>query len=176
MAQTIMPDTITNGKSLWLLIISILLMLSGVYVLFNPISALITSAIFLGIIFIVIGTAYLLSFKQLNSYMLLALGILDIMIGVLFLTNIVATATSMPVIFGLWILFNSIAEIVMGVEMRSNGIAHWRYLCGMGIAGLIFSLLVLIMPTIGTVAITLIIGLYLIIYGVMEMRRFIKAY
>ena len=176
MVKEIMPDTIANGKSLWLLIISILLIISGVYVLFNPISALITSAVLLGIVFIVIGTAYLMSFRQLNSYMLLALGILDIMIGVLFLTNIAATATSMPVIFGLWILFNSIAEIVMGIEMRSNGIAHWRYLIGMGIAGLIFSLLVFIMPIIGTVAITLIIGLYLIVYGIMEMRRFIKAY
>ena len=176
MVKEIMPDTIANGKSLWLLIISILLIISGVYVLFNPISALITSAVLLGIVFIVIGTAYLTSFRQLNSYMLLALGILDIMIGVLFLTNIAATATSMPVIFGLWILFNSIAEIVMGIEMRSNGIAHWRYLIGMGIAGLIFSLLVFIMPIIGTVAITLIIGLYLIVYGIMEMRRFIKAY
>lgn len=176
MTQTIMPNTIKNGKSLWLLIISIILMLSGVYVLFNPISALITSAILLGVVFIVIGTAYLMSFKELNSNMLLALGILDVMIGVLFLTNLVATATSMPIVFGLWILFNSVTEFVMGIEMHSDGVPHWRYLCGMGIAGFIFSLLVLAMPIFGTVAITLIIGLYLIVYGVMEMRRFIKAY
>ena len=101
MAQTIMPNTMKNGKSLWLLIISIILMLSGVYVLFNPISALITSAILLGIVFIVIGTAYLMSFKELNSNMLLALGILDIMIGVLFLTNLTATATSMLIFMSL---------------------------------------------------------------------------
>lgn len=167
-----------NSKNIWLLIISILLILSGIYVLFNPITALVASALSIGIILILIGTGYLIMFRQSNSYIMLTMGILDLLIGILFLTNIGVTAMSMPIIFGLWILFNGISQLVMGIEMKGISVESpaWKWLIGSGIFGIIFSLLVFAYPMLGTAAITLILGFYLIGYGGFELNRYLKAF
>ena len=71
-------------RNIWLLIVSLLLITSGVYVLFNPLSALIASVLIIGILFIILGSSYILAFKDGDSYAILALGILDVFIGLLF--------------------------------------------------------------------------------------------
>ncbi len=176
MESTIMPKTVRNGKSFWLLLISLILILSGVYVLFNPITALVASAMVVGVVFILLGVGYLMAFREKKSSVFLALGVLDLIIGVLFLSNIGISAANMPIILGLWILFNGIAEIVMGWEMRSDQDSMWKIFFFGGILGVIFSLLIFAMPVIGVVTITVVIGLYLIIYGALEFMRFMKAY
>ena len=176
MESTIMPKTVRNGKSFWLLLISLILILSGIYVLFNPITALVASAMVVGVVFILLGVGYLMAFREKKSSVFLALGVLDLIIGVLFLSNIGISAANMPVILGLWILFNGIAEIVMGWEMRADQDSMWKIFFFGGILGVIFSLLIFAMPVIGVVTITVVIGLYLIIYGALEFMRFMKAY
>ncbi len=162
-------------RSIWLLLLGALLVLSGVYVIFNPITALLASAMFIGLVFILLGAGYLLVFRESNSYMMLALGILDLVIGVLFLANIGITAVSMPIVFALWTLFNGITEIVMGIEMKQSHDKNWPILFWGGIGGLIFSFLIFAYPIIGTVMITALIGTYLIVYGILEIVRYLRG-
>ncbi len=168
-------DLTTSRKSIWLLIIGVLLILCGIYVILNPITALLASAMFIGLVFIVLGAGYLMVFRERDSYWMLALGILDLIIGVLFLGNLGITAVSMPVIFGLWILFNGITEIVMGLEMKRNSDPNWQILFWGGIGGIIFSLLIFAYPVVGTFMITALIGIYLIVYGLLEIIRYFKC-
>ncbi len=173
---TNIADNLTKGKrNVWLFIIGILLILCGIYVIFNPVTALIASAMIIGLIFIVVGTGYLMVFRESESYMMLALGILDLIIGVLFLTNLGITAVNMPIIFGLWILFNGITEIVMGIEMKRTNNSDWKILFFGGIAGVIFSLLIFAYPVVGTFMITMLIGAYLIVYGALEVVRYFRC-
>lgn len=167
-----------QSKNIWLLIVSLLLIVSGIYVLLNPITALVASALTIGVILILIGTSYLVIFKQSHSYMMLTLGILDMLIGILFLTNIGVTAMSMPIIFALWILFNGIAQLVMGLEMKEMNIAGpgWKWLSGSGVFGILFALLIFIYPALGTATLTLLLGIYLIGYGGFELNRYLKDF
>ena len=162
-------------RSKWLLLLGALLVLSGIYVIFNPITALLASAMFIGLVFILLGAGYLMVFRESNSNMMLALGILDLVIGVLFLANIGITAVSMPIVFALWTLFNGITEIVMGVEMKQSHDTNWPILFWGGIGGLIFSLLIFAYPIIGTVMITALIGIYLMAYGILEIVRYFRG-
>ena len=161
-------------KNIWLPLIGAILILCGIYVLFNPMSALIASAIFIGVLFIFLGTGYLLSFRQGDSYAIFALGILDIFLGLIFLTNIGISALTLPVILGLWILFNSIVQIAMGFELKNTSGVPWKTIIGAGVFGIIFSTLIFIYPVVGTVTITFLLGLYLIGYGIFEIVRFFK--
>lgn len=161
-------------KNLWLLLVSIILILSGIYVLFNPLNALIASTLFVGLLFVFIGTGYLLSFRQGDSYAILALGILDIFIGLLFLTNIGLSAATLPIIFALWILFNGIVQLAMGLELRHSVDIPYKAMISAGILGIIFSILIFIYPAVGAIAITVLLGLYLVGYGLFELVRFVK--
>ncbi len=170
-----MPITFKQ-RNIWLLIIGILLVISGIYVLFNPVAALVASALTIGLILIVVGTGYLITFRQTNSYITLIMGILDILIGVLFLTNLGITAVTMPIIFGLWVLFNGIAQIVMAIELKNKITPAKKWLFAAGIFGIIFSMLIFAYPVVGTLTLTLLLGIYLIGYGGFEINRYINNY
>lgn len=161
--------------NIWLLIISTLLILSGVYVLFNPISALVASVLVIGVLFIILGSSYILVFKEGESYAILALGILDIFVGLLFLTNIGISVATLPVILAFWILFNSTVQLAMGLEIKNITGAPWKQLVGAGIFGIGFSILIFVYPAVGNITITLLLGLYLIGYGIFELNRFITS-
>ena len=158
-------------KNFWLLLISLLLIASGIYVLFNPISALISSVIFIGIFLLLIGSGYLLSFQENDSYAILALGILDIFLGLIFLTNIGITALTLPIIWAFWIMFNSIIQIAMGMELKNTPNVPYKQIIGAGVFGVLFSTLIFIYPAVGTFTITILLGFYLIGYGVFELYR-----
>ena len=162
-------------KNMWLLFISILLILSGIYVLFNPLTALITSVILIGIVLITIGCGYILSFQENDSYAILALGILDVFVGLFFLTNIGITALSFPIIWGFWILFNSTIQLVMGLELKNQDKNLFKALVSTSVFGLIFATLIFIYPAVATITITVLLGLYLIGYGIFEFSRFIAC-
>lgn len=162
-------------KNIWLLLIGIILILCGIYVLLNPQSALIASAITIGLLLIFLGSGYILSFKNTQLYPSLALGLLDIFVGILFLTNIGITASTMPIIFAFWVLFNAIAQIIMGLEVKDISQTQFKALLLAGILGMIFALLIFIYPVIGRVSITLLLGAYLIGYGVLELHRYFKS-
>ncbi len=163
------------SRNIWLLIISILLILSGIYVLFNPVSALIASVLCIGILFIILGSGYILAFKDGDSYAILALGILDVLIGLLFLTNIGISIATLPIILAFWILFNSTVQLAMALEIKNQEDAPWKQMIGASIFGIGFSILIFIYPTLGNITITLLLGLYLIGYGLFELHRFITC-
>ena len=163
------------SRNIWLLIVSLLLIMSGIYVLFNPISALIASVLVVGILFIILGSSYILAFKDGDSYAILALGILDVFIGLLFLTNIGISVITIPIILAFWILFNSTVQLAMGLEIKNIPNAPWKQLIGSSIFGIGFSILIFIYPAIGNITITLLLGLYLIGYGIFELNRFITT-
>ena len=163
------------SRNIWLLIVSLLLIMSGIYVLFNPISALIASVLVVGILFIILGSSYILAFKDGDSYAILALGILDVFIGLLFLTNIGISVITIPIILAFWILFNSTVQLAMGLEIKNIPNAPWKQLIGSSIFGIGFSILIFIYPAIGNITITLLLGLYLIGYGIIELHRFITT-
>ena len=175
MITKLTDDLMSGTRNFWLLIIAILLILSGLIVIFNPLAALMASAMFVGFMFIVIGCGYLMAFQQKESALALALGILDIIIGLVFLMNIDMVTMSMPVIFALWILFNGITEIIMGYQIRQNNDNDWKILFWGGICSILFSLFIFIHPLFGSFIVTTLIGIYLIAYGVFEIVRYIKC-
>lgn len=163
------------SKKIWLLIISILLIVSGIYVFFNPLSALLTSALFIGVILIMMGTGYILSFSQGESYAILALGLLDILVGILFLTNLSITALTLPIILAFWIMANSVVQLAMSFELRNDPNFPTKPLVIGSCLGIILSVLIFLYPIVGTLTITLLVGFYLIGYGLFELHRFIKC-
>lgn len=171
-----MKKNIQLSHRLWLLVVSVLLIGCGVYILLNPMTALIASALFIGITFIMMGIGYLIVFRYKKSYMHLSLGILDIIIGFIFLINLGITTISMPLIFGLWCLFIGITQITAGLELKQVNDRSWSWMTTSGLIGLIFALLIFFYPLIGTITITLLIGGYLIIYGAFELNRYLRGF
>ena len=140
--------------------------------MFNPTTALLTSALILGVSFVLMGSAYLFDYHRCQKWSFTALGILDILIGIFLLTNLLATAVSIPFIFGLWCLFVGIIQFVEGLQVRSVSGDISILLLAMGFLGIVFGILMFLYPLFGMIMITFFMGTYLILYGAFELNRY----
>lgn len=152
-------------KNIWTLIFGILMILGGLYALFNPLSALIAVALYLGILFIAMGIGYVASYRTIQSGSILALGIIDILIGILLVFNLGATAASLPFVLGLWALLVGGIQIILAIQFKKMEIPTWSWRMGAGILGVVFGLLMFIYPILGALTITILIGASLITFG-----------
>ena len=166
----------TAPKNIGQLVISLLLMFCGAYILFNPVAALMTTSLILGIFFIVTGIGYFFVFYYNRSYMLMMMGVLDVLIGLIFVCNLGLTAQTIPIIFALWCLFIGVTQIASSFEMKDIQINAWKWVFILGLLSVLFAFLIFFHPAIGILTITLLMGSYLIIYGLFEFARFILGY
>lgn len=66
-------------------------------------------------------------------------GVLDLIIGSIFLTNPVMAAASLPLLVGIWLLLRSMLIIARSLELKHWGVPHWQWLLFFGMAGFIFA-------------------------------------
>ena len=162
-------------RNFWLLLVSLVLIGCGLYLLFHPATALVTSALIVGIAFIMVGASYLMSFHHQPAYLYPLLGILDILIGCVLLSNLGVTAATLPIIFGFWCFFTGTGQIIAGLMMRGRMMPFGRLMCLTGVIGLIFGLLMFLYPWFAVLTLTFLLGSYLIVYGCFEFGRYLRA-
>lgn len=155
------------------LIIGVLMVAVGVFVWINPVETLVAMSLYLGISFIVAGVIYTVKFFNYDYTPYLTYGILDVLVGGVLISNTAIVASSMPILLGFWILFNSIIQISNAIEYKKIGFDFWGYVLSFGIIGAVFALVVLANPTIGAVTIALIVGVYMVLFGVAEISEYV---
>ena len=94
-----------------LLIFGLLMILTGIFTWLNPDAALLAIALYLGIVFLLGGISYLYAFFSVHSGGLLALGLLDIIVGVILMTNLGVTVSSLPILLAIWVLCVGVSQI-----------------------------------------------------------------
>lgn len=161
-------------RSIWLLLISLMLMFFGVYTVLNPDTALVTSAVLIGLLFIIMGITYLIEYWQCRSVMCPALGLLDIIIGVILLANLGLTAIGLPIILGFWCIFAGITQFVGGLQLHYKSSPEGKTAMLTGFLGMLFGILIFLYPLFGVFVISFLVGAYFIIYGAFELNRYLK--
>lgn len=164
--------TLETGECLskWHVVAGAIMIMLGVYLWFNPEVTLLALALYLGVALIVIGVGYMASLANESGWYLLA-GMLDIFVGVIFVTNLGITAVSLPIIFALWCLAVGVIQIVTSYRLYKSGF-HWSWALLSGAVSVLFAFLMLAYPVLGEIAITILIGSYSIIYGIIEILEY----
>lgn len=163
-----------NKVSAWSMFIGVLLIGLGLYALIQPASALAALAFYLGVTFIVSGVTRLLVFvKDLSSPWLIALGLLDLFVGTIFLSDMNVTIGTLPFIFAFWTLFTGIARITMAYHLYIEGASFWGWEIIAGVAGIIFAFIILMNPVIGSFTLVILMGATLISFGVMDIGEYL---
>lgn len=167
-----MIGKINKTHSTWLLIASIVMIALGAYVWFNPATAMIALALYLGIAFICIGATYIWIYRQTKTSWYLALGIVDVLVGLVFVLNLGVTAASIPMIFAFWALFVGIMQLTSGFEMKEAQIPNWKWLALSGLISILFAFAIFYFPMIGAITITILMGSYLVMYGILGLVEY----
>lgn len=173
--QTSQNITIRTYKArpvgIWHLFAGIIMAILGVYVWFNPVATMVALALYLGIIFIIIGAGYVAASFSNESGWDMFVGVLDMLVGVIFVGNLGVTAASLPIIFALWCLAVGVIQLVVAYKFKKAGM-NWGWTLTSGILGVIFAFLILTYPALGVITITALMGAYILLYGVLEIAEY----
>jgi len=160
-----------NPASFWHLAGGVIMALLGIYIWFNPAVSLMALALYLGIVFIVVGAGYFMASFSFRSGWYLAVGILDILVGVVFVSNLGVSAVSLPIIFALWCMAVGVVQIVTAFQFKNTNFP-WYWSLIAGILGVLFAFLILAYPALGVYTITTLMGAYILLYGVVEIIEY----
>ena len=156
------------------LIIGILAFILGVFMLTNPAITYEMMTLLLGLALIVFGIIELIvGLFSRNIFVTRAAvligAILNIVLGILLAANPGIAALTLPLILGMWMLYQSFMMISYAGDLKGFKVKGYGLTLFCGIVLLILALLILLRPmTVGVFTVAVYISLSFIIYGLAE--------
>ncbi len=150
----------------WALIVGgVLVFIMGIMVMAWPGASMVSIAIMAGAILIVAGVTDFISYSQVSGTpgagWILASGICDVLLGMLFVIYPVATAAMLPWLAGVFVICYSIFAIVAAIGMRGV-FRSWGWLLATGIVGILCGIMFMVMPA----SFVVFLGIFLLMRGV----------
>ncbi len=150
----------------WALIVGgVLVFIMGIMVMAWPGASLVSIAIMAGAVLIVAGVADFVSYGQVSGTpgagWLIANGICDVVLGMLFVIYPVATAAMLPWLAGIFVICYSVFAIITAIGIRGT-FSSWGWLLATGVVGLLCGIMFIAMPE----SFVVFLGIFLLMRGV----------
>ena len=162
-------------KHWWMyLIIGVLALILGVFMLTNPAITYEMMTLLLGLALLVFGVIEMVvgifSRNLFVSRAAVIIGaVLNIVLGILLAANPGIAALTLPLILGMWMLYQSFMMISYASDLKSFKVKGYGLTLFCGIILLILAVLILLRPiTVGMMTVAIYIALSFIIYGLSE--------
>lgn len=147
-------------------LIGVLFIATALIAFRNPVGDLFAIAIVFGIMAILSG---LWSLTHIWGCKLrIMTGLVEIVIGVLFLTHLGITAAIVPFVFAAWFICNSITNFTLLPFARRFGWGHFWFFLIMGILGMALGIGLFFQPVISMLTLAFLVGFYLLIVGLIH--------
>lgn len=156
---------------IWHLLAGILMIILGTYIWFNPFISLLALSLYIGIALIIIGSGYIGSSMSLESGWFMFVGAIDIIVGIILVSNLGVSAETLPIIFALWSIAVGSVQVVSSYHLSKINLP-WGWTLSLGLLGIVFGFLILQYPTLGAITISTLLGLYIIMYGALEIIEY----
>ncbi len=158
----------------WLMTIAGLLSIAaGIAVFAFPLESYVALSILFGILMLLTGAAKLIAastssnFFMMRGYVLVG-GVVDLLLGLFLCIYPGVTLIVLPIMMGLWIMYNSFMMIALAGDFDTFGIPGAGWIIGGAVVLLILSILVLLNPfSAGIATVIVLAGVSLIIFGLL---------
>ncbi len=164
-----MKNSLTATK--WLLgIVGAVMIVIGFWMFAQPIAAMLTEIIFLGILLLISAVFYLISFfmnlrTPMAGWMLVA-AILNFLMAMLFLGRPGLAWEVIIFLFGIWAVALGATHFANAFTLRAHKQDNWIWQLLSGILGVVFGLLIIFNPFAGFIATNWIIAFGFVFYGI----------
>lgn len=164
----------TLFKNWWLALVKgIILIVLAILVFRHPVATILGFTIYLGIGLFLAGVIEMVTAFQLRQLekrwgWSLAGGAIDVLFGLILLSNPGITAVVLPFVVGFWAVFYGTLLITASIASRAEDYAGPRQGWIGGALTLLAGLLIIFNPAVGIAAITILIGIALLIAGIVN--------
>jgi uncharacterized membrane protein HdeD (DUF308 family) len=160
-----------KSDKIWLGISGVLLVALGIMCICEPAATLFATAWTIGCFTLLSGIFKLIfTFKTQkflpNSASRVLSAIFEIIIGIIFLCNNLFVAASLPVIFVIWVIVESVFVAIHSFDFKKVGFPYWWVLFVFGLAGVVLGILGLRNPDVSAVTLSTLIGAAILMIGV----------
>jgi uncharacterized membrane protein HdeD (DUF308 family) len=156
----------------WILAFGIITLLAGVVALAWPGRTLIVIAVLFGIQLIITGifrfvAAFAIDDLASGTRVLLALlGVLSLVIGLYALRHVLLTVLALALLLGIYWIVSGTVELFTALSHREMGNRGWAAV--IGALSVLAGIVVLVFPAISLVALAIVVSVWLVVLGVME--------
>jgi len=157
--------------SIWHFIAGLIMLVLGIMIWANPAASLLAMALYFGLILFLLGCGYVIFALSQYSGWYMIVGLFDIFIGLIFMTNLGLTVETLPIFFALWILVSGIVQIAGSIEVRKSG-QPWGWALTSGIIGIVVAYFILTSQELGDWALVLTAGTYTVVYGIINIAEY----
>jgi uncharacterized membrane protein HdeD (DUF308 family) len=161
------------GKSWgWVLFFGVVTLILGVLVVLKPKDTIYAFAILLGIWLFVAGLFRMVMAIADSEdtggtrWLMAILGLLSVIVGILFLRRTEETVTTLAFLIGLFWVIGGIIEFFVAYTDEGSAARGWRI--GMGVLAFAAGVVTLVVPHLTLTTLAVIMGIWLILYGVLE--------
>ena len=159
-----------KSSKIWLGISGVLLVALGIMCICEPAATLFATAWTIGCFTLMAGIFKLIfTFKTQkflpNSASRVLSAIFEIIIGIIFLCNNLFVAATLPVVFVIWIIVESIFVAIHSFDFKKVGFPYWWAILLFGIVGVVLGVLGLRNPDVSAVTLSTLIGTAILLIG-----------
>ena len=152
------------------------LVVTGVYCIIRPDATMVSIAFILGLAMLVSGAADLAAYlmgrqKFIASGWFLADGIIDVVIGLVFMCNRWIASSLLPMIFAIWAVVSGVNKLVNASILRKCGSMAWGWSMVIGLLLAVLGVAALFKPVVAAVAIAVLVAVVLIAQGLLAIMR-----
>src|SRR5580704_16664271 len=160
----------------WLMMFGVITFLAGIAVLAWPGPTLIVVAVMFGVQLIVTGIfRFVAAFAAdaLTGGTRALLGALSLIIGLYAVRHVLVTLLALGLLLGIFWIINGAAELFMALSYREMAGRGWTGV--MGVLSIFAGLIVLAYPGISLLTLAIVLGVWLLVFGVMETGLAVRA-
>lgn len=166
-----------TATKIYLLITAILLIVMGFLFIFNPGSGMVSVAWFAGLLMLISGFCTLIFSMSRQAVMPNAgsttlMSVLQIVLGIILLSNRGLAVMTIIVMFGMWIIVEGIQLAILSFDYKKYGLKQWWLMLLLGICSTVLGLYALTHPVATGATISILVGLAIISNGITRMVVF----
>lgn len=153
---------------------SIVLLVLGFMLIFKSEATIISISYIIGAILVAIGVLAIIKFiRNTNNVskneLDIVYGVVTIILGILIITNPEAIASIIPIVLGISIIISSATKLQYAFELKANGNILWKTTMVISVISTICGIILLFNPFKGAVMFTKIVGIFIVIYAVLDL-------
>lgn len=155
------------------LITSIIFVVLGLFLFIRPDATITTISYIIGGILLILGVLSVIRYFK-SDYGInvldfdLVYGVLVIIAGLYLIFNPTMLATIFPAILGIWIIINSVTKFQYALMLKKLDKVDWKYTLLISFLTFAWGIILLINPLESVLVITQVIGIFIIIYAVLD--------
>lgn len=160
------------SKNWWLITLrGLIFFFIGVYILRFPISGMLGLIVYGSMLLFISGlviSVFSITTRKSNRNWQWQLfeGILDIIVGIILLSNIGLTAITLPYVFAFFGVLTGVFWIMQSLYFKRNAYRYWAVALVAGLFSILIGILIFYRPALAALTIVTIIGIMFIIQGI----------